>query len=334
MCAKTLNMHEKFINFANRLQIFGNRHPIMYYSMASPLSKECHIKCAKYIGCDNIRFYLLVTSSDGVEGSLRTLTSNPEKYLLYIIPLDQVDSDVCQLKQKQGFGFKQLSWKLSHFIKVIDVLIMNEEKTRTIIICNTTYTTIYYEFKNMMVSGFKYSHDGESMQNFFCKRDGKEIYSFSSYEHEDGFTVNTFSPEMLRVTYTNNMEIDITVTKIYELLLNTFTKSLEAIENDTIFISKLMNCMEKIFALTIGKIDSELKLCRFIKDMTNIILWRESILVKDIKNMLVNELSFAHESPRMKSGLRHVISDASLPVLVLRAMVYEHTLFLYRKATQ
>lgn len=261
--------HYKYIKLMYELKELGPRYKLklISYGCDDMWYSVCFInemKNVRYIGCDEIYFYLLATSYNAMNFLYKFNTN-----------IKSFDKDTVGV--------------------VIHMTMLCEQEDRIVIEYSHTYRMIYLVFYNMNVSGFECEMAWSSCK-FICHENSKIIYSFDYDES---------------ICHRNE--------RIYTLLLNTFENSFIAIKNDSIFTIKLMTCMCRLLARMIGNSNIDFSKEKIMYHMSGILILKECELVKSVENILKGEMVFESEP---------------LPILLLRAVVYEHSLLLFRRKTQ
>lgn len=293
MCEDTMYEHGEYMKFADELNDLDaeRRSQIVLTDLfnALPKSSMKDMTNIRYVGREPEWFYLL---------ALRHNTT---------IVLCQFDIDVIYDAKPRGMWYNS-----------IDVI--NDEKDRITVRYLSSCDFLYYEFKNMVLSGvmWRFSFienflilDGIEMgkrayylrcekifsqtETWICESEGLGV---ELYEQSDGYKSEYF----------------------YKLLLNIFDKSIRIMKNDPTFISNSIYFMCEMRLMIINECDKTIfTLEKMIRDMSHIILWIECELVKNVENMLRNEIFTEYEP---------------LPIFILRAIVHEYSLLLFRRATQ
>lgn len=310
MGGNTVSKHDKFIRLVNELKKLGERYKIALSNASFRIDDMAHyinrMKDIKYIGCDINHFYLLATDRRGIKILYRFDTS-----------IESFDD-----------------FTTGH---IIHMSILYEQKNMIIIQYYDCRRVTYISFQNFNISGFDCELFSDKCK-FICNKSSEELCLFDCTRYIEKFPrfIHCDNPyiwgsarygkNIAKYKYSICTSLDMddindsnTKEKIYELLLNMFGTSFRAIENDLEFISMLIKCLCEIFMFIFGDNYADLTLEKFYNDMDNSILWKECETVKHVENVLRNGLILDYEP---------------LPILVLRAIVYEHSLLLFRKVTQ
>lgn len=289
MCEDIIYEHDKYIKFVDELKSLEKRSHIMLTEPFNTSSNELSMKDMeniRYIGCELEYFYLLAS------------IHNTTKVLC------KFNIDAIYRDEQRGTWFNS-----------IDVI--RDEKDKITVRHLSSSDFLYFEFKNMILSGVVWRCDRCDYFSFHGIEMGKNAYPLKCEMSR------TFSQSIIWVSLPKGLDVQMfkpehgyKAEHFYGLLLDIFDESIEIIKNDPIFILNSIYFMCKMYLMIIDKHnETVLTSEKMNNEMFRIVSWRECELVKNTENVLRNEIFFECEP---------------LFILILRAIVYEHSLLLHR----
>lgn len=202
----------------------------------------------------------------------------------------------------------------------IPIFSLVKERNKIIIKAINDSHEMYFAFNNMILNGIQMFFVKNGIR-FYCIRNGEIMGKLTVNKDEYNIILNTHLEYIVfektyhkSETVTRFMKI---VNKMRELLLEMFMNNLDLIKNHYEFKLHFANKIINVFNFLIKESDFQLGIME--KDIRHILLQDECKEVEYVSTILLEN---------------SVRNDESLPSLIIRAIIYEHSLLLLRKVTQ
>lgn len=217
----------------------------------------------------------------------------------------------------------------------IPVLFFEERNDMIIVNCINENEEIFFASRNMSVSGIKFFHmdivtsidyigNGKIIGELcLVKNDTIDLFTIKLHDKGYKLRINRGLEEGIINDFKQNLHV-----KFLEVFKNNLNLIDRCPSFQSFFTQKLLN-MLNMLVFSMNEYGYQFNDKDIKRDIYDIILWNECERVKCVVDVLFEE------SCRMKFVSKCLLADdETLPSLVMRAMVYENSLLLYRKMKQ